>query len=490
MPGCLYILTGPSGCGKTTLLNSLCENMLVHELRIAKVPKFSTRKERNEKDDVTQLIDEHGDPHIELGKGPFYDKNGLIVDVGINGIDIAYAINQERYGISTSLIDNLIKKDQNAFIILSDFRIIKRLKKQFHGISRAVYIASAVDPKKLEAEQTRRLGLSKEKTRELSSEIDRLEAASNLGLWDRVAECIGDLNDYWKRFKPGADYTEARVERIRTFHTRYIDHITLFDNVILNYIEGEPEKMIIQMNNIITNSYKTDVFNKKKAFPPIFVVAAASGAGKGTMMQMLGLIGSDIVRFITKLAGRDIKENDKQDGMLAIGKPGKPPKKWPNWPAWWSDAMISKAMKGIFPDEYDLNWDFHKYVDKEKEITIATQYAVSTYEINLNIHSNTPQIFVSNTHQFDRFREKYGNRVVFIYLYRLSSAEDTAEWYKTVNPDPVDATARIDEIRYVHECYIDRIIEFNHVLLNTTRQEDLYDQIFQLIEYYYDNTKE
>ena len=58
------------------------------------------------------------------------------------------------------------------------------------------------------------------------------------------------------------------------------------------------------------------------------------------------------------------------------------------------------------------------------------------------------------------------------------------DWYLAVNPDEADARARLSEIEEVQADYMSRIAEFDHVLLNTTREEDMYDQMFQLLEHY------
>lgn len=485
MKGCLYILSGPSGSGKTTLVNDLCKAPDREALRTVVAPKYSTRDERGADDDVKQAFDADGRPFIALGMGPFFDRYGKPLDLGPTGIDIAYAINKYQYGLSTGRISELLEQGKNVLIILSDFRVLRRLRHLFPANSKAVYIASAVDPKKVEVVQASRHCIPEEKRHELAAQFTRLKAAERLHLWERVAECIGELNDYWKKFKPGGESTDIRAERIRAFHTRYVDHLTLFDHVILNYTEGAPEEMSLQMRNVIANSATHGVFHRCKQYPPIFIVAAASGAGKGTMMEILGLVGTDRVKLTSKLAKRNKKSNDKRDGMLAIGKPTEPPDKWPEWPEWWTEEMLSCARSGRFPPEYDLRWVFHKQRDGEAGGK-GVEYAVSSQEIAENIRKGLPQIFISNMDQFGRFREMYGNRAVFVYLYRLASAEDTKAWYESVNPDKADARARIEEIRRVHESYMERIGEFDHVLLNTTHQEDLYDQILNLIEYYHE----
>jgi len=170
------------------------------------------------------------------------------------------------------------------------------------------------------------------------------------------------------------------------------------------------------------------------------------------------------IAITSKMAKRAAKDHDKRDGMKAIG-PG-----------------------GEFPIDYDIRWVFHKS-DDDKEYS-GTEYAVSSKEIKRNVDKKMPQIFVSNMQQFNTFRERFGNRVIFLYLHRLSLADEIKEFQYKVCATPEEAEIRIGEIQNVHQNYIDQITDFHHVLLNTTYPEDLYDQMFQLIQCYKNKKKQ
>ena len=144
--------------------------------------------------------------------------------------------------------------------------------------------------------------------------------------------------------------------------------------------------------------------------------------------------------------------------------------------------MRECALRGEFPDAYDLQWEFHKQQETSSK---GTAYAVSSAEIQRNVDENKPQILVSNMDQFQIFRERWRDNVVFIYLHRLMSENENRifqinKW----SDNPVEAEVRIQEKTRVHNSYIQNIANFDHVLLNTNFQEDLYDQMFRLLEYY------
>jgi guanylate kinase len=457
----ILILSGASGSGKTTLLNSIAKisadgATAGDTVRAAKFAQRARRDKPGEVDDITHT------PSIRLGE-----------------FDIAYVINNVRYGIKLDPIRDLLRRGLNAVIVLSDFRVVRQMKALFPENAVAIYVSSAIDADRLRRVQQERLGFSPSEQQKsvLAYHFARTLAAARLGWWDRVSNCMTDLESYWHAYATDSKSTAIRAEKIRAFHIRYIEHISLFDHVVLNYAEDRPAEMTEQVTNLLSRIEKFERL-EKKASPPIFVVAAASGAGKGILMETLDFIGSDRVKIVSKLAKRSYKSEDKRDGMIALfRKPGDPA---PDWPSWWTADMVTVAEAGEFPAAYDLRWEFHKHSQGR-----GTEYAVSSVEIERNLADGLPQIFVSNVDQFETFRTAWPDNAVFVYLHRLVSDQDyftfqTNKW----QDDPKQATTRIAEKARVHEQYISRIAEFDHVLLNTGYEEDLYDQMFRLLEFY------
>ena len=439
----MYILTGASGSGKTELLINLLKEK---DLNIEKAPKYASREKRNSNDDINHADD------IEVGK-----------------YDVVYNLNKERYGIIFSEIDKLIEEGKNVFIILSYIRVVKELKERFQNKVTVIYISSAIDVERLKKIQFDRYKASfkpdEEQTRRLELQFKRLKSATNIAKWDSLFECMNELNEDWKTVLPMFESTEVRASKIRDFHKTYLDNIHVFDHVILNYkidtgdIKGFD--MVRQARNIIACYNKPEESKKSKSKPVIFVLAAASGTGKGILMETLNIcIGKDKIHVVTKQAKREAKKNDKRDGLVAIGR------------------------NGIFSSEFDIKWTFHN-----DDIFQGTEYAISSEEVKRNTDSATPQIVVSNMRQFGMFREKYQNRIVFLYLHALRSKEDVEAYQYANNPTKEEAESRISEIENMYAQYIERISEFDHVLLNTAYPEDLYEQIFTLIEFYNLNHK-
>lgn len=453
----LYILCGSSGCGKTTLMNSMTSTDLKSpskKYNAVRAPKYSerdVRKKKGEIDDITHV-----------------DK------IDLNIFSIAYAMNHTKYALKYSEIKQILNKGINVFVVVSDLRAIRHIKNHFNSDAKAIYVSSDIDAERLKRYQLERQGFMPDIDQKyiLSNHFVKLAAISRLGWWERVTESILELEKDWHSYATDSKSTKIRIQRIRATHIRYIEHLSIFDHVILNYTEGKPEEMIVQMENIMKSDTDTAKNKKKINFPPIFIVTAASGAGKGTLMEMLNLIGSDNISIVSKLATREPKNDDKRDGMIALSRNQDHDE--PIWPKWWNSGMKSTAGQVEFPEEYDLRWDFHN-----------CDYAVSSKEINKNLEKGISQIFVSNMGQIANFKKKWPDNCVFIYLHRLNSAEDHRKFIENKwknSPDNIEE--RIREKIKVHNDYIDNIAEIHHVLLNTSFEEDLHEQMFNLIRYY------
>ncbi len=429
----LLILTGASGSGKTTLLN----NLLELNSNFINAPKYSTRDYRGKGDDIIN------------------DKN-----LSILNYDLVYNLNKERYGIRFNEIKELLDKNKNVIIVLSNIRIIKSLKSKFKGSVLSIYVSSSIDQAKIFQIQFDRykdkFKLTKEEIKKLDWQFKKLKSSINIKNWEELFKCMVELNSDWKKVLPMFESTEIRTTKIRDFHKSYLDNIHLYDYVVLNYKVNRKgnigEDMTLQIKNILSNNKKNTISKISR----LFVVIAASGVGKGELMQTIRFsLKPSKIKILSKEAKRDAKPNDKRDGLIAIGKDGK------------------------FSTDFNIPWFFHKS-DKFDGI----EYAISRNEIDTNFSNNIHQIVVSNFDQIDMFKGTFGNRVSFIYLHALRNDEDVKKYQFENNKTIEEAETRINEIQTVYENYVKRNNVFSHVLLNTTYLEDLYEQTFNLIEHY------
>jgi guanylate kinase len=438
MTGHLFIVSGASGSGKTTLVRDVLADP---SLNAERSPKYSERARRESKDgieDDTQHVDQ----------------------IDATDFDVSYVLNDTFYGVRTAEIEEQLKRGKNSFIILSDFHVIKRLKEKFGDRCTTVFVSSAVDAdsiqKTLTARHAHEFNPTDVQADRLATQFYRLQCAAELGRWPSVFECMAELLTDWKAFIPDGERANIRAEKIRSFHNRYTDQLTLFDHVVLNHTQGDPSDMARQMRNLINSAGNTPT-RAAAGESVLFVVAAASGAGKGLLMETTArIIGPSRVGIVTKYAKRDAKPSDRRDGMQAIGK------------------------AGVFPAEVDLEWTFH-----DSGGNAGTAYGISTAEVWGHLNAGRSAMVISNMKVFDEFEKHFGDRVVFIYLHATRSEEEIRAYQLQQNHgDPEEAERRIQEIRVVHDDYMDNIARFEHVLLNTAYKEDLFDQMIGLVNFY------
>ncbi len=426
--GSVFVLSGASGCGKSTLLSALLANPEAGTYCLESAPKYSTRTRRE------------NDPNDDIIHVP---------EITSSEFDFPYFLNDTTYAIKTDEIEARISEGRNLLVILSDFRVVHRLKQRFPNETIAIYVSSAIDPSKLAViqQQRRRFIPDNEQRRTLTECFTRLQSGASLDLWERVYKDAVQFGDTWKQFMPESHSTEIRQEKIRQFHTRYIDNISIFDHVVLNYVEGKINDMVEQALSII----KYYSLNPKRvpAHPPVFVICAASGMGKGTLMELVNLIGGKTIRIANKVGARDPKNNDKSDGMVALGKGSQ------------------------LPPEYDVRWVYHKNIP----------YGISSAQVHRSIQEGVAQVFVANMDQIERLRSIFGSNVSFVYLHRTTTREEMKSFQSDLHINsPEQVAIRLEEVDKVYSEYLKRIAEFDHVLLNTRYKEDLFAQMLQIID--------
>ncbi|WP_460841595.1 nucleoside/nucleotide kinase family protein [Nocardioides marmoraquaticus] len=396
------------------------------DLQCVRAEKFSERPHRGEGDDIVNVA------RIEDGE-----------------CDLIYVINDTYYGVDTKSIQQQLDEGLNTFIVLSDFRVVEQLKNRFGSQATTVYISAPMSETRVQQVMADRHKSEFRPTEEQSSmlrrQFYRLQCAAQLNRWLNVFDGMVDLLGDWSEVVPRAETTRIRAEKVRSFHLKYIQGLTLFDHVVLNY--GGPEDMTRQMRQIVSSTPGM----RPDQGPVLMVIAAASGAGKGSVMETVKRVFGDRVEIVEKQALRAPKPNDGRDGMRALG------------------------VDGTFSEDFDFRWSFHES---------GTPYAISTARVRAALERGVSAVVISNIAVFPQFLERFPGRVVFVYLHATRPEADVREFQYQNNSTAVEAEERIREIRQVHENYMDHINEFDHVLLNTSFKEDLYDQMFGVIQRY------
>jgi len=487
----LFVLVAASAVGKSVLVNKLCEEGLW-----GKASKYSTRDHRGSDDDVVKI-----DNYNIWGTGTSKQESEIrrsrvnkLIEICGGGNGIVYYKNNNIYGISiTEIVEGL--KKSHLSVIISDFKVIERLKKddRLKGRIKVMYLASTIDERvllKRYSERERTAFINMKTINQIQDMISLLLSASRLKHLAKIEEVLFSLREELSVHVPYFDTIMERVNNIRLLYNRYIDNIVLIDYVILNFYDLE--YMFEQARNILINMQpKRNISN-----PPIFMVCAAISSGKASLMEIIGDMGviNENIVFTTKYAMRDVRPTDGRDGMIAIGKNGN-----------FKDVIERKL--GLSIDEKDIwEWGF-----KQRQV----KYAVCHKEIEQNIENGKAQIFISNMNEIENARKFYPNNIVVLYLHATHETatkkhiETKRRFELEVEIKKRHSNYSIEEIKYefennrdiqekfrkntendmqeikdVHNDFCNYNINIDHVLLNTGTRENLIEQITNLINHY------
>lgn len=385
----LYIISGSSGSGKTELLD-LIQNQATSKAVLA--PKYSTRNERKGEFDDIRHVDRINDEEYTF----------------------VYPMNNYTYGIKAEEITDLLGRGYNVFIILSDLRIVEEVKQFFGSIAVSLYIFRNLSSDQLE------------------KVLEEREMARGINQVDTV---------------PLERQRQTRLNRLYFIQRKYVDNITLFDHIILNI--RKPQDMLQQVTNLV-KGYENGIVHKDMRGPVIFLIAAAPGAGKRTLMTAMYDFGRKSITVVEKATTRTIHDDD--------------------------GAEIYHVDE-IDHTKFNINYSFHdKY----------TEYGIETGRMWQNLSKGRSQILITNMQQFHKFREMFGPLVVCVYLHATRTMKQLFEWQVERHGDEEKAKRKVEELDRIHQHYISNIAEFQHVLLNTLEKEDFWEQMLRLMRFYRD----
>lgn len=499
-PYFLYILVAASAVGKSELMRQMQKEKLWEG-----VPKYSTRDVRykdGEIDDVKELDNmQIKDLPEEQRQNARRERIKKLKEKCGAGKGIVYYKNGNMYGIVVEEVLKVLERT-NAVVIISDFHAIAQLKAEFLELCdrmRVLYIASTIDERVLleryKKRETTEFNLAPEKEKETLKNIGEFNSvvasAIRLHYIQRIEEVMPLLNEEWNSILPYFETIKTRSTNIRMLYNQYIENIDAIDYPILNFYNLD--YMYSQIRNLLSNSVRHHEKRRViKDCSPIFMVCAAPSAGKATLMEVIGDLGEvdGNIQITRKYAQRSPRKNtDGRDGMVAIGEEGR--------------------FENYISSDYIWTWQFHNTNN-----SAGTWYAVDRSEIEKNIQPGRAQIFVSNMDQIEVAQSYYPDNLVVLYLHathetetknhiRAKSINDIeeeimkemgcsrqeAEHIRISNHEYKDnievyVEEKMEEIRAVHDSFLQHNHQIDHVLLNTGTKEDLVEQMRNLIAYY------
>lgn len=268
----IITLTGPSQSGKSLVMNKIMRlekkiNSQGGGFAPKKIKKYTTRHLR---------LDE-----VEMGEA------GQPADVEFikkipEDCDLVYQTYGIRYGLSTEILRKNLMEGFSPIVVINDIRAVEEIRREFPG------------------------------------------KVLSLFLFRKIPELVDFQDEAKKRGNVSAQEVTARYEKAISIYKTYVENISLFDHVILNVIEYEPEILMneetildFQLNNIIssliTGAKELNCDEKGEHRSRIFVIAGNAASGKDEIIRALLSMGKLEAQVLPKYTMRQMEPADGQE---------------------------------------------------------------------------------------------------------------------------------------------------------------------------------
>ena len=235
--------------------------------------------------------------------------------------------------------------------------------------------------------------------------------------------------------------TQKRIEKIKAVHRKYIENVSFFDSIILNV---GTKDMLFKQIEMHRNMPQQRITAHTKA--KCFVVCGNSYSGKDELAQAMASMQADRVQTYIKATDR---EKITGDG-----------------------GNLNHYPDQKFPEKYDLI-----YVKQDHT------YGISVQEIwNFLRDGRSPILVLNDVETIKKVSDIFGSLSVNVYLHANVTKSQARKFLLDAGLPNKKVEQRIAVAEELEQEFIDDPSVFNHVLLNTTELEDLYDQAFNLFD--------
>lgn len=237
-----------------------------------------------------------------------------------------------------------------------------------------------------------------------------------------------------------------RIEKIKTAHRKYIENAYLFQSAVINEYERESNKSITELKVQLEHIYNAPVYCSSRfgSAARVIVIAGGSFTGKDRLVNAMIQIEPNKVMAYKK-------------GTTRPKKPGD------------NDELIHLDSLG---GRYDFTYEKNGY-----------QYGVSVNEIWDNLSAEKIVLIVlSDLLVIEKLKIAFPGICTAIYLHANLDPDELKAEKERLSED--EFTKRKRSASELRTAYIENLSTFDHVLLNTSEPEDLYDQAFNILDYY------
>jgi ribose 1,5-bisphosphokinase PhnN len=234
---------------------------------------------------------------------------------------------------------------------------------------------------------------------------------------------------------------ERRFQAAQALHRIYIENIHLFDHVILN--TSTARDLNAQLSKVI-HILEEGPSQPRKAQDRVcgqrlVVVFGTPGSGKDLLIRAVNDLGSQHARIVPKHTSKEW-ENGDGDEVIYPGEP---------------EHNL---------DNCDLSYEYlgHRYGVKYGGIWGGLRRGV--FQV----------VSVGNLDAIDRLRDEFGELMLLIYVHSEIDGERRG----------LEKGQSLTQHHVAFDVYLSQFLAFDHVLINSGVQQDLFDQIFRLFRAY------
>nr|WP_320022751.1 hypothetical protein [uncultured Draconibacterium sp.] len=240
-----------------------------------------------------------------------------------------------------------------------------------------------------------------------------------------------------------------RIDKIRTIHRKYIENTYLFHSSIINIYDLNDPKSKYNLETQIEQIYTLN-HSFKNIFGSaahVIIIAGGSFSGKDDLVNAMIQIEPRKVALYRKGTTRPKTQRDKNELKHL-------------------NELTAK---------YDIQYEKNGY-----------KYGICINDIwSILSDQKIALIVLSDIEAIEAIKNSFQNICSVIYLHSNIDSEELEEAQKTMNSNEFEK--RLASIDQLLSSYISKIELFNHVLLNTSEAEDLYDQALNILDYYLGN---
>lgn len=242
--------------------------------------------------------------------------------------------------------------------------------------------------------------------------------------------------------------TKRRIEKIKTIHRKYIENTYLFNQTIINLYQEDDKNSIYELEKQLLQTYSKTINNKTifGSTSRIFIIAGGSFSGKDKLVNAMIQMEPKKILSYQKATTRIESENDN------------------------GELLHLKELTETYDITYNKNG--HKYGLSSNQIWSS----LAKERITL--------IVLSDLESIKKIKSIFQEICVVIYLHANIDFEELERAkIELENKEFIKRKNSLDELQKI---YINNMDIFNHVLLNTSESEDLYDQAFNILDFYLD----